>query len=341
MRPGYVGEAWTGWLFSALKTAGFDVAKLTRGLPGISEYDITKRLEVGTARLLYHRLDKEANDPLLGYKMAQHLDVGATGFLSPLLWHSPTLGDILANISQFQWVLSENGGFVGTNAIAPLTEEPVHVFDYIPVDNAVVTNRHQILMLGCTTVQTIRLIMRHQCDIRWLNLPEGLNAKKISAALNCECRPRRGPLSVVFAKADLALPVSGRDAALYEVVRAHAEKATQTRAKRYNLVSEIKHHIRMRGFARASISQVESDLRIHKRTLQRLLQDANVSFRSLKQEVLRDEAIRRLANSSIADTAEALGYSEVSAFHRAFVQWFGKTPHAFLSTETYMPGSVQ
>jgi AraC-like DNA-binding protein len=67
------------------------------------------------------------------------------------------------------------------------------------------------------------------------------------------------------------------------------------------------------------------------RTLQRRLARAKTSF-----EALCDDARKQAAQTYLVDTALTisevtylLGYSEPTAFHRAFKRWFGKTPQAF------------
>jgi len=318
---------------------GFDPETLAAGLPGTDVPDTVARLEVGSARRLYHRLDRQTDDPLLGYRLSQYLDEGATGFLSPLLWHSPTLGVVLDNIVLYQWVLSENGGFIRRHETEKTSGEAICLFEYIPVENAVTANRHQILMLTCTTIQTVRRLMRRQCDIAWLNLPASLNRAEIGKALKCVCRPAERHLSIAFKAYDLDRPVPGRDAALYETVRHYAAEVTRDFTRRMDLVTRIKQAIRTQGYVRAAIGGIERELGLHRRSIQRVLQDGDTSFRMIKQEVLRDEAIRHLSGKrcSIADTAAALGYSETSAFHRAFVLWFEQTPAEFLSSETYLP----
>ena len=332
---GYVGESWTGWLFGALQSMGYDMSRLSRGLPGINAAKTPGRLEIGSARRLYHRLDREARDPLLGYRLSLLLDEGATGFLSPLLWQSPTLGDILNNIARYQWTLSENGGFSGRRDEDPVSGQPIYVFEYVPVENAITANRHQMLLLIATTVQIIRRIMRGRCDARWLELPGTLDHRKIEDALTCESRPGSANLSIVFAAESLQMPVPIRDPALYELVRAYADKIAKSHTRKTDLITKIKHHVRQNGYARANIIQIEASTGIHRRSLQRILELDDLSFRAVKQEVIRDEAIRQLAISggSVTETARALGYSEPSAFHRAFVKWFDVTPSEFLSSE--------
>jgi AraC-like DNA-binding protein len=79
------------------------------------------------------------------------------------------------------------------------------------------------------------------------------------------------------------------------------------------------------------IERVARDLGTSRRTLQRRLAAAGASYQDLLDETRREAAERYLAESSlsIAELGYLLGYSEPSAFHRAFKRWFGRSPQAF------------
>jgi AraC-like DNA-binding protein len=64
------------------------------------------------------------------------------------------------------------------------------------------------------------------------------------------------------------------------------------------------------------------------RSLQRRLGDEGTSFDAVIDELRRDLAHRYLADPriAIAEVAYLLGFSEPSAFHRAFKRWTGATP---------------
>jgi len=64
------------------------------------------------------------------------------------------------------------------------------------------------------------------------------------------------------------------------------------------------------------------------RSLQRRLAEESVRFEALTDDVRREMAARYLADRkvAIAEIAYLLGYSEPSAFHRAFKRWTGSTP---------------
>lgn len=67
------------------------------------------------------------------------------------------------------------------------------------------------------------------------------------------------------------------------------------------------------------------------RTLHRRLHDEGSSFRAVKDALRRDLALARLGKSSdsVARIAADLGYSEPSAFFRAFQGWTGEAPSAW------------
>lgn len=77
-----------------------------------------------------------------------------------------------------------------------------------------------------------------------------------------------------------------------------------------------------------SLGEVARGLRMSERSLQRRLADEGVTFDGLLDELRHELALRYLANAStaIGEVAYLLGYSEPSAFHRAFKRWTGLTP---------------
>lgn len=76
---------------------------------------------------------------------------------------------------------------------------------------------------------------------------------------------------------------------------------------------------------------VAAQMGISVATLRRRLSDENASFRDLRREVLNETAKRMIvADQPLSEVSEALGFSEVRAFNRAFKDWNGLTPKGFL-----------
>lgn len=75
------------------------------------------------------------------------------------------------------------------------------------------------------------------------------------------------------------------------------------------------------------LPQVARALGMSSRTLQRRLRREGWTVREIVDDTRRERACGvLLATGTIAQTAQRLGYSEPSAFHRAFKRWTGQTP---------------
>ncbi|MER7350226.1 AraC family transcriptional regulator [Streptomyces aurantiacus] len=80
-----------------------------------------------------------------------------------------------------------------------------------------------------------------------------------------------------------------------------------------------------------SLGEIAARLAMSPATLRRRLAQESTSYQRLKDAVRRDAAIAGLAEGRepIAQLAARLGFSEDTAFHRAFRRWTGTTPGAY------------
>jgi len=79
------------------------------------------------------------------------------------------------------------------------------------------------------------------------------------------------------------------------------------------------------------LESIANKLNISSITLRRRLSKENTSFQEIKDNHRRDTAIILLMDrsKSVADVADILGYSDPSAFYRAFKLWVGITPNQY------------
>ncbi len=80
-----------------------------------------------------------------------------------------------------------------------------------------------------------------------------------------------------------------------------------------------------------TVEGVATRLHLSARALNARLKRSGLTFRALRDGTLCSMAVRmlRVPDASIEDVAENLGFSEKSAFSRAFKKWTGTTPGAF------------
>jgi AraC-like DNA-binding protein len=77
-----------------------------------------------------------------------------------------------------------------------------------------------------------------------------------------------------------------------------------------------------------NLDEVAEQFNMTPQTLRRRLKDESTSYRTIKENIRRDIAIKKvlLGASAIEDIAYLVGYSETRAFTRAFHQWTGLSP---------------
>ena len=76
------------------------------------------------------------------------------------------------------------------------------------------------------------------------------------------------------------------------------------------------------------LARVAKKLAVSPRTLQRKLRDYGLEFKKLTEDTRRRFAVNYLRDRkhTLTEVAFLLGYSDVSAFNRAFKRWTGTTP---------------
>ena len=79
------------------------------------------------------------------------------------------------------------------------------------------------------------------------------------------------------------------------------------------------------------LQEVADRLHLSLRTVQRRLKQEGASYRGIKAQLRRGRALAIMENTShpISEVAAELGYTETSAFFRAFVNWTGEAPSAY------------
>ncbi|HVY30517.1 MAG TPA: AraC family transcriptional regulator ligand-binding domain-containing protein [Polyangiaceae bacterium] len=140
---------------------------------------------------------------------------------------------------------------------------------------------------------------------------------------------------LVYDLATLELPLLTADASLQEVVESHARGLLAAFPDQHGLDARLRAAIceEMRQGS-LSLDSVARRLGTPSRTLQRRLKSEGTSFAAMVDLLRRDLAERYLRDRrlTVQEVAFLLGFSDVSAFHRAFVRWTGTTPRRFQET---------
>ncbi len=135
--------------------------------------------------------------------------------------------------------------------------------------------------------------------------------------------------SLKFSRDILHSTTATTDPALQQVIIDHLEKLLDQVINTQSFESRIKLSIFEKlGHQQLSSKAVAKEINISVSTLKRRLKKRNISFRSLRDEAIAELAKKALSetDATISDIALKIGYSELSAFSRAFTRICGLTP---------------
>ncbi len=121
----------------------------------------------------------------------------------------------------------------------------------------------------------------------------------------------------------------GNDPYLFALIEPFMAGRQARRGRSDDLIGQVRHEIEQQlAGGNPQLGKVAVALGMTSWTLQRRLRSLDVNFNDLVRAARRDLALRYVAEPHIPMTEIAflLGYSELSAFSRAFRQWTGMAP---------------
>lgn len=123
--------------------------------------------------------------------------------------------------------------------------------------------------------------------------------------------------------------VPAADARLYPILKDLLERILDEMPPVDGLLTSVRRAIaESMRHGDPTLTQVARRLALGPRTLQRHLEQDGTTFKRLVDDTRRQFSLRYLRDPkhTLTDIAYLLGYSEVSAFNRAFRRWTGSTP---------------
>ena len=139
----------------------------------------------------------------------------------------------------------------------------------------------------------------------------------------------RAPSLVARLDAKLfGLPVRRTDAELTTFLEGAPGKISMLYRRDREMALAVREYLRASLKDAPGFAEVAAALHLSTRSLHRRLSEEDTGFRQIRERLRQDQALQRLETTkqSVAEIAEALGYSEPSAFFRAFVGWTGVSP---------------
>lgn len=323
-----VASFWLEYLLDAALHAGCDMSQELVQL-GVTD----EQLETPQARIplrieqqLFCRALEHSGDAHFGLHMGERIRPRFMGELGYASMSGTTLGQAVELMVPFLRVTTEFA-----EAALEKHEDRVEILWQSEFED-LAEARHRVeayfaaaIVFGRWITGTNRspreIYFRHQC-------PSG-DASEYQRIFQCPVHFDAARNAIVMDTDLLDLPLKDADPELHHIMRNRVQQAVTRFLARDNLIDKVRAEIRTQ--LERTIPQVENvaeGMGMKPWTLRRRLRAENTDFSTLLEQERQSLASDWLLNSdrSVSQIAADLGYSEQSAFNRAFKRWFDTTP---------------
>ena len=322
--------ATTGQIFMRLlEMHGIDADAFVRngGYPPERFRDPTARLPTSAVDLAIRTVSKHIPDPAFGLRAARCWHPSNLGALGHAWLASSTLRTALGRLERYNRILSEKAKYRMESSSRGVRV----VFDH---------GRKDLALYGPGTDYAFAIVM----DMCRMNFGASLRPLEVTLRRSrpgdpgpwqdfygCDVRFGEARDSILLARGDVdrLLPTSNRQiAGTIDAILARQLAELDRR----NVPARIRAAVlEQLASGVAPEEDIAKELHMSRRTLQRKLAEADLTYQKLVDETRRDLALRYIedARHQLTEIAFLLGFSTQSAFTRAFRRWTGKSPSGY------------
>ena len=264
---------------------------------------------------------KAADDPLAGLRLGLELQVGHLDLVGMLLMSCETQGEALELLLEYHPIVGEGGDFslIHEVSFCQLVYEPHYQIrrrERVETVLACVLNMARWVTGGRFEAERVLFISPPGDQSEFY--PELLQAP---VSFNAPCN------ALVFAPALQSTPLIQTNRTMRDQLRSLADQMLKD-LEHAGFSSEVQALIRQQpGWGKERIAE---QLGMSGRHLVRKLQEEGTTFKLLRSRLLQHLAEEMLGSGdAVTDVATALGFSDESAFSKAFKRWAGVTPAYF------------
>lgn len=264
-------------------------------------------------------------DDCFGLHFGARFQPKEAGALTYVMLHSPTIGVAIANIARYLHV--HNQGAAVTFVRDPPRGFLQHELMGVPPE---LRRQHAeySLALGLGTVRLMAGSDWSPVEVQFEHKAPPETAEHIrvfGAPIRFGCAASAVVIDLDFTERQ----IPAADPRLYPILKAYLDDLPDGLPPEDGFVAAVRRAVgESMGHGEPTLTAVARALALGARTLQRRLTDAETDFTALVNDTRRRFALRYLDDPkhTLTEIAYLLGYSEASAFTRAFKRWTGSTP---------------
>ncbi|BFM17355.1 AraC family transcriptional regulator [Maricurvus nonylphenolicus] len=273
---------------------------------------------------LFELGEKQLNNPMLGFEFGQDIEPDRWGVLGYIAYTASTLAEAQGSQRKYQSLV----GNLGTPTTEPQGEQLL--LRWIPSYPCSHHTAEEILTGWIALSRKLAIEPTHVDAVYFSHGCQG-DIEKYQRYFDCDLQFGHDFNGILINKAVLDVPLGKSNQDIHRLLCEQAEQQISKLVEQLPIETITQFISNQLPLGVPDINDAASSLHMSVRTLQRKLAEHELSFSGLVDSIRQDLAIRYLTDTDTKAIyiSQMLGFSEQSAFQRAFKRWTGQTPKQY------------
>lgn len=288
------------------------------------------RLPLADYQKLWQTALSITKNPALGLELGQIVNASKVGLVGHIIFNSENLAEGLKEYVRLFSIVND-----AISLVCETDEKFVYLrFVHLNPEYYCISDMERSMVLTLYRGKAL-----FDDDIQWQSVdfqhPEPAYLDQYQNVFKCPLNFNQSHCQIVFKRTYLALAPKQRNPYLGSAAIEYANNMLKKLFKR-SYADKVKGLITQYiSTGEADVDHIANELHVSRQTLYRKLKTEGVSFQGLLEEVRFSEAKNQLRHSDrqLSEIAFSLGFSDLSAFSRAFKRWSGVTPKEYRDTD--------
>ncbi len=302
---------------------------------GCSEQQLSQSgelIDTSVYESLYNFAERHLNNKSIGFEFGQVIEPDRWGVLGYIAFTAASVKAAMEKQRQYQSLVGNMGTPLqeSENNELILKWMPAYHCSHHTVEEIITGWTSMARKLSSRRANPLSIYFSHSCQS---------NVQQFEDYFDCEVRFNCDYHGIKIDQSFAEIPFNKHDPEIHELLCQHANGLLNRLAERRPVESVTKFITNHLPIGVPEIEDAAKNLHVSVRTLQRKLSEHDLTFSGLIDSIRKDLSLSYLRNTNtkIVYITQMLGFSEQSAFQRAFKRWTGKTPRQYRN----MPNEVQ
>ncbi|GAC06181.1 helix-turn-helix domain-containing protein [Paraglaciecola chathamensis] len=308
----------------ALYIDGYNLAETT--------HELTSPLDIEYISDIFDNISKSLSIPFLGYELADKFQFENSSIMVKAMLSSENVEGFFNTVVKYDKYVDSA---IEVNFSCKSSEA---VFDIELFSPKNVNTTQVTIYLISFIILTLKKVTRAEVPLTKIDVVSNVVAEAICNSFNTqeiEIKKHCARNRLFFDREFLSRKLSSSNLLLHEILCSALDQHFSPQSENINIIDVVRREILMQNYqSNANVCSVSLGLNMTERTLHRRLAEHDTTFKKLKQQTIIERSMYYLANTnmSVNEISYEVGYSEVSAFSRAFKSYCNESPQDYRVT---------